>query len=147
MAQYTITSANAIVMLSVDVVFPTPQKLVGFAVDAGFDTETAEVAEVQLGIDGFAAAGWLPRVITQTYSLIAASPSFRMFEDWAAAQDTLREIYQANGTIELPAIKRKYSLRQGVMTRVSVMPNARRVLDARQFTIVWTGGVVGADTD
>jgi hypothetical protein len=143
----SITSASVIYMLSIDTVYPTPQKLEGFGVDEAFDTEASEIAEVQLGVDGFSAAGWVPRLTTQTISLLAASPSFRIFEDWAAAMDLIKEVYYANATIEIPAIKRKYSLRKGVLTRYPSMPNARRTLQQRQFQIIWSYGITGADTE
>jgi hypothetical protein len=145
MPAYTITSASAVVMLSIDTVFPTPQRLEQFAVDEAFDTEQIELAETQLGVDGLSSSGWVPRLTTQTYSFMASSISVRIFEDWIAAQDLIKEIYYANATISIPAIKRKYSLRQGTLTRGSAMPNARRVLQARQFTIVWAPGVTAAD--
>lgn len=137
MAALKITSASAVYMLSVDTIFPTPVKLQGFGVDDAFDTEVVETGEVQLGVDGFSAAGWIPRLIVQTITLLAASPSFKMFEDWIAAQDIVRDVYYANGVITIPAIKRKYNLRQGVLTRFPPLPNARRTLQQRQFTITW----------
>jgi hypothetical protein len=145
MAALTITSASAVYMLSIDTVYPTPQKLEGFGVDEAFDTEATEIAEVQLGVDGFSASGWVPRLTTQTITLIASSPSFRIFEDWVAAMDLIKEVYYANATISIPAIKRKYSLRQGTLTRFSSLPNARKTLQQRQFTIVWAYGITAAD--
>ena len=143
-APLTITSANAVYMLSVDSVFPTPQQLQGFAVDEAFDTEVANTAEVQLGVDGFVASGWIPRLTVQTITLLAASPSFLLFESWVQAQDITKSLFTATGTIILPAIARKYSLPYGTLTRFPALPNARRVLQQRQFTITWGWPVTSA---
>jgi hypothetical protein len=137
MAALTITSASSIVMLSVASVFPTAQQLRGFGVDEAFDTEPTEAAEVQLGVDGFAAAGWVPRLVVQTFTLHAASPDFTIFEDWIAAQDLIEEVLYAAATITIPAIKRKYNFAQGALTRFPSLPNARKTLQQRQFTITW----------
>src|SRR6266702_3037993 len=136
-AALTITSANVVYMLGVDSVFPTPQQIQGFGVDEAFDTEAADVAEVQIGVDGVTAAGWIPRLTTQTITLIASSPSFNLFEQWVAAMDTTQEVFHATGTIIIPSIRRKYYLPQGTLTRFPALPNARRVLQHRQFTIMW----------
>ena len=143
-APLKITSANAIFMLAVDSVFPTPQQLQGFGVDEAFDTEAADVAEVQLGVDGFIGAGWIPRLTTQTITLLASSPSFALFEQWVLAMDTTQEVFHATGSITLPAIGRIYSLPQGTLTRYPALPNARRVLQHRQFTIMWGFPITGA---
>lgn len=140
----TITSANAVYMLSVDTVFPTPVQIQGFGVDEAFDTEASDVAEVQLGVDGLAVSGWVPRLTTQTITLLAASPSFQLFEAWVQAMDVAREVLYAQGTIAIPSIGRKYSLPQGTLTRYPAMPNAKRVLAQRQFTITWAWPITGA---
>jgi hypothetical protein len=146
MPNYSVTSASAIYMLSIDTVYPTPQKLEGFGVDEAFDTEAVEMAEVQLGVDGFSAAGWVPRLTIQTITLLAASPSFLIFENWAAAMDLIKEVYYATGIITIPAIKRKYTLRRGVLTRYPPVPNARRTLQQRQFQVTWAHGITGAES-
>lgn len=139
----SITSANAVYMLSVASVFPSPQQIQGFGVDEAFDTEAADTAEIQLGVDGVAVSGWIPRLTRQTITLLASSPSFLLFETWVAAQDQAQAIFYATGLILIPAIGRKYSLPQGTLTRFPAMPNARRVLQQRQFTIEWSWPVIG----
>jgi hypothetical protein len=125
-------------------VFPVPQSLQGFAVDEAFDTEAADTAEIQLGVDGLLAAGWIPRLTTQTITLLAASPSFLIFEQWVAAQDIAQDIFHATGTIIIPAIRRKYFLPQGTINRFIAIPHARRVLQPRSFTIIWGNPITSA---
>lgn len=137
MAKLTITSANSIFMLSIESVFPTPQQLVGFGVDEAFDTEPADMAEVVVGVDNIGVAGWVPRLVTQTITLLAASPSFTIFEDWVQAQDAIQEVLYASATVTLPSIGRKYAFTKGALSRYPALPNVRRTLQQRQFTIVW----------
>lgn len=138
----TITSANAVYMLAVDTVFPVPQRLQGFGVDEAFDTEAADMAEVQLGVDGQTAAGWIPRLTTQTITFLASSPSVILFEAWVAAQDIAQEVFQANAVIVIPSISRQYVLQQGTLQRFPAISNARRVLANRQFTILWSWPII-----
>jgi hypothetical protein len=132
-----ITSANAVFLLGIAGVYPIPQQIQGFGVDEAIDFEAAETAVVQQGVDGQTVSGWVPRITRMTVTLLAASSSFPIFENWIAAQDQNQQIYYATGLIMLPALQRKYSLPQGTLTRFPALPNARRVLMQRQFTIEW----------
>lgn len=133
----TITSASAVYMLSIPGVFGGPQQLQGFGVDDAFDAEAVDSAVVQTGVDGHGVAGWVPREVPQTITLIAASPSFVVFDSWIAAMDALYEIIYASAVISIPSIGRKYTCLQGALTRYPTMPAARRVLNQRAFTITW----------
>jgi hypothetical protein len=139
-----ITSANAVYLLAVPGVFGAAQQIQGFSVDEAFDTEPAVTAEVQLGVDGFTAFGWTPRMTRQTLTLLAASPSFILFETWIMAQDAAQDVFLAAGTILIPAISRQYSLPNGALTRFPALPNARRVLMGRQFEITWGWPITSA---
>jgi len=140
----TLTSATCIYSITIDQVYTSPQTLQGFGVNEAFATDAAETAEVQLGVDGIMAAGWLPRVTPQTITLMATSPSFIVFEDWVAAMDAAQEILYADAVITIPGIKRKYTLSQGALTRYPALPNARRTLEQRQFVIAWAPGIIAA---
>jgi hypothetical protein len=133
----TITSANAVYMLSLPAVFPVAQQLEGFGVDEAFDTEPADTAEVRLGVDGLGVAGWIPRLTEQNITLLAASSSFLIFENWVMAQDVIGEIIYASAIVLIPSIARKYSFVQGALTRFPALPNVKKVLADRQFRITW----------
>lgn len=133
-----ITAANAIYMITAPPLYPTPQQLQGWGVAEAFDTEQAEAAEVQIGVDGFVASGWLPRVTRQTLTfLAAATQSIDLFEQITMAQDQLRINFSLSGQVTIIATGRKYNLPDGTLTRIQALPNARRVLDHRRFEIVW----------
>jgi Tail fiber protein gp32 len=132
-----ITSANAVYMITAPPLYPTPQQLQGWGVAEAFDTEQAEAAEVQIGVDGFVASGWLPRITRQTLTFLAASPSIDIFEQITMAQDQLRQNFSLTGMVTILATSRKYNLLDGTLTRIQALPNARRVLDPRRFEIIW----------
>jgi hypothetical protein len=134
----TITAANAVYMLGVAGLFPTPQQLQGFSADAAFDTDASEPAEVVMGVDGRMSAGFVPFLTRQTISIMPDSPSSLLFEDWLAAQKAAREVYLANAVITLTSVNRAYVLTQGVMTSIVSIPGTRKVLQARNFIITWT---------
>jgi hypothetical protein len=133
----TITSANAVFMLSVASVFPTPVQLQGFGVDDAFATDLVDTTETQVGVDGFGVAGYVPRSPQMTIRLLASSPSIIIFENWIAAQDLAGEVLYAAATIKMPSISRLYTCYQGSLMRASTMADARKVLANREFHIQW----------
>ncbi len=133
----TITSSNSVLMLGVSGLFPTPQQIQGFGVDDAFETDVVDVAVVQLGVDGRAAAGYVPRDVPMGITLLASSESFPFFDDWVGAQDTAGEILYASGTIVIPALGRKYTMFKGALSRYPTIPSAKRVLMQRTFQIIW----------
>lgn len=137
----TITSSNCIMMLTVDLVFPTPVRLQDFGPDRMFDTAQSTLAESQLGVDGFYAAGYLPRVTRQSITLSAASRSFPFFEAWVAAMDEQGEVLYGTMDLRIPAIRKKYNAPQITLMEWPTMPNAGKVLNPREFVIEMAPGV------
>lgn len=134
---YNITSANVVFLLSIGLLYPTPQQLQGFSPDDMFETEEADIAEVQMGADGQVAAGWVPNLFKETIRLLASSPSCRMFDDLYAAQSASRSIYPLTGTVYLGGLKSKVSRQNGTMTRYAPYAPAKKVFEYRTFEITW----------
>lgn len=137
MAGVTITSANAVYMLVIPGVFPTPVQLQQFAVDEAFDTEMAPIAETQVGVDGEGVAGWIPREVPQTIAFLASSPSVDIMNEWIRAMDQQREIIYASCTIRIDSIGLKFNGSKGVLRRYPTLPNVRRVLQPPRYEVVW----------
>lgn len=137
MAARTITSANAVLLLSIEGLYDVPQQLQGFAADDIFDTESLEPVETMMGVDGKLSGGWVPREVKQNISIQADSPSILVFENWYAAQQTARETYIANGQVHLSSVGRKYTMTRGFLSSVPPTPAAKKVLQPRRFTITW----------
>jgi hypothetical protein len=133
----TITSANAIFLLGIDGVYPTPVQLQGFGVDDAFTTSLTDTNETQVGVDGFGVAGYVPRSPVTTIRLLASSLSMLVFENWIAAQDQLQEVLYANGRIVMPSIRREYTMYMGSLMQASTMADARKVLQNREYHIQW----------
>ena len=133
----TLTAANSVILLAIPSLFPVAQQLQGFSAEDIFDTDQLDTAETMMGVDGKLSAGWIPKEIKQTFTLQADSDSIAFFETWYAAQQRVRELYAASGTVTLPAVGRKFVMTKGFLTGHSALPKAAKVLQPRKFTITW----------
>lgn len=133
----SITSVNAVYALMITKLIPAPIQLQGFAADDIFDTEALEVGEVLMGVDGFLSAGYVKHPIKQSITLQADSPSMKIFEAWYAGEKALGDKYFAQATVVLPAIKTIYTLTNGVLVMYAPIPDAKKVLQPRKFSLVW----------
>lgn len=133
----SITSSNAALFLGVTGLYAVPQKIQGFGADDVYDTQELEIAEASMGVDGILTAGYVNRPVVQSFTLQADSDSNRFFDDWLAAQRQLKDVYTAFGTIYLQGTGKKYSMNRGFLTNMMILPNAKKTLEARKFTITW----------
>ncbi len=134
----TITASNAIFMLSIANLFPTPQQLQGFGVDDAFMFEAADMAETRVGVDGFGVAGYVPRKVPMTVRFLASTQnSITLFEQWIGAEDQAGDVLSSSAIITMPSIGRKYTCYFGTLMRVSTMADVRKVLQDREFHIDW----------
>ena len=140
----TITSANSSFTLKINNLYPTPQKVEGYAADAAFAFDETQIAEVIIGVDGKLSAGFTFALQKQTVSIQADSPSLSMFSNWYTAMFAARDIYWAEGVIILPSIGRKYTLKKGTLTGGKPMPDAKKTLSAQEFKITWEE-IIGED--
>lgn len=133
----SITSATAIVMLSIPPLFPIPQQLQGFGADDVYDTDPLESAEVSMGVDGRLSAGFVFVPVRQNYTLQADSPSIFVFDAWWAAQQQARDIYYATGIVVLSSVGKKWAMTRGVLSSYKPLPDAKKKLDPQKFAITW----------
>ena len=133
----TITSANAIIVLSIPVVFPAPQRIQGFSADDIFGTDQIDSAEVMMGLDGYLSAGFVFQPIKQNYTLQADSDSNDVFDQWWQAQQNLRDAIECQGNISLVSIGKKYALTRGFLTGYPPAPDGGKTLKPRKYTITW----------
>ena len=139
----TITSANAVVTITVAQLFPTPVLLQGFSTDKAWDTSAVVVTETQIGVDGRKTAGLVFNSIKQTYSFQADSPSVQIFEAIYAAQRVARDVFYISATITLPSTGESYVCIKGTLEDHNPMASAGKVLAAREFSINW-GSIIPA---
>lgn len=134
----TITSANSALTLAVDPIFPNPRTIQGFGVDAAFSADAVEIGGIRIGIDGLSASYFVFRIFPFHITLLPNSPSLSFFDDWATRARIIRDTFVCNGTLSLPSIGRKYTLSNGTLTNIPVLPEAREYLNDLSYTIGFT---------
>lgn len=137
MAFNTITSANATFLLTVAQVYPGGVNVIGFDVDNAFAAQEIDVAETQVGVDGYGVAGFRPAEVPMDVRVLAASPAIVVMENWLMSEYQLNDKLPASLIITLPSIGRKYACQYGVLMRASTMSEVRRVLAGRPFRLNW----------
>lgn len=140
----TITAANAVFSLAITNLYPSPQLIQGYAADAMFAVDESDIAEIVMGVDGHMSAGFVFSVSPMSVSIMPDSPSSTVFETWYLTSKAARDIYAGNATIIIPGIKRKYTLKNGVLTKGKTLPDAKKVLQARDWKITWES-ITGED--
>lgn len=133
----TITSANAVAILTESNFYGAGIQLQGFSADAAFSLASAEIAETSLGVDGRLSAGWIPRIYKQTWSFQPDSDSIIVFDTIAGAQDVARDIFRLGMVIKLPGTGRAYTFTRGVLKDYKAMPDGKKVLQPVEFSIEW----------
>jgi hypothetical protein len=137
MADTTITSANSVFTLVAAGLFPAPVQLRGYGTDKAFITESVDLAEVQMGVDGRMTAGRIFNPVPQTITLQADSPSKAVFATIAQVMKTTREIIYLSGEIVLPSTQEKFVLTRGVLQNAKPIADAQKVLQPMDFKIIW----------
>lgn len=139
----TLTSANAVIMLGVVGLYDVPRRLQGFSADDVADVDAVSTGETQIGVDGRLSAGFVYNPITQNITLQADSESNDIFEQWQQAERQRLEKYVAFGSILIPALGRRYTMRRGFLTNMQLMPALRKTIQPRRYTIMWESGTPG----
>jgi hypothetical protein len=133
----TITSANSVFMIVVDSIYPNPIQLQGYATDKAFVTDSLEIAETLMGVDGRMSAGYVPNPTKQTITLQADSPSKEIFNYLVQTMKTAREVFFISGTLILPATGESFTLNRGILTTVKQIPDAQKLLQPQDYIITW----------
>jgi hypothetical protein len=126
-----ITSANATVGMSVGGLFSI--NLENFSADSSFTTDTIQVAETRMGVDGHMAAGFTPNIKTLTINLEAGSPSTEFMILLNQAQETNRRPYEVNMVVSIPSIGKRYTFSNGVLQSYKGLPDGNKVLGPTQW--------------
>jgi hypothetical protein len=133
----SITSTNAVVTLTINGVYSTPQQLQGWSAEDIYDFDDVETVETQMGIDGQLAGGYVIAAKKQKFYFMADSPSIIIFEQWKQAQDQIQDVYIATSQVTLTSLSRKYLQTGGFLTMYSPAPSAKKVMQRRMFEITW----------
>lgn len=131
----TITSANAVVTLTVPGLFDVPVRLFGFGPDNAWETASVVTTETQIGVDVRKTAGLVFNPVKHTYSFQADSPSVQVFEAIYAAQYAIRDLYYLTMTFNIPATGQAYIGNKGTLEDYNAIPSAGKVLKVREFSV------------
>jgi hypothetical protein len=137
----SITSANAVIMLTLPGIFNQPFQLQQFAADNIFGSEPIEAAETAMGVDGTLTGGFINVPTRQTYYLMADSPANVFFEQWYFQQKALQDTFIAGGTVALRSIGRKYSMIRGILRTYQPIPDAQKTLKELRHVIEWQSAI------
>lgn len=132
-----ITAANAVILISVPLLLPTPTQIQGFSADDVFDVEDVDSAQVLMGVDGTLSAGMVFEPTPQTFTLQADSPSASFFEAWDTGQQAAAAVFPAQANVTLTGVGRSYQCVTGFLTRVNRIPSTKKLVQPRKWRIVW----------
>lgn len=133
-----ITSANAVITITVPGIFSTPVQLQGFSADNIYDSPETEIIQTSMGVDGRLSGGVVFNAYEQTFMIQADSAeTIKFFETWTTRIQTRKAPFPAEGTTTLVAVNRTFYMRRGFLVRTHQTPPAGRILQPRRFTIQW----------
>lgn len=135
--QSGLTSANIVIMLSVNGLFNTPVQISGFTADNIFSSETVESAELSMGVDGKLSSGFVHVPIKWTVVLQADSDSNAIFDQIYAAEQSSGDKYKVQGTVKFPSLGTAWTMANGIVSGHKAIPDAKRTTVAREYTITW----------
>jgi hypothetical protein len=132
----SITSANASMTMTAAGLFTAPQQIYQFDVDDMFDSEAVENGQIEKGVDGYIAAGWLPTQPKLNLSLRANSPSVGFFDLLFQTEQQSQSKILLQGVISVPAISTQYNLLNGYLMNFMHLAPAKKVLQGRKYVLV-----------
>ena len=124
-----ITSANAVLVLTVNELYPAGITLEQFATDQSYSQDELAIAEDRLGVDGNLVAGWVPSIKPVTIMLEASSPSYQAMADLFRACERKRGIYECTLMATVPSIGKTFTWTGGILKSGTPVPSAKKILD------------------
>ena len=140
----SITSANSVFTITVPKLFPAPVQLEGYSADRAWSTADLALAEVVMCVDGTMLSGFTPNPVKMSISLQADSPSKGIFIAIQNATVASQSTYYISGQIHLPSTDEVFTCTRGVLESVKPLPDAGKVLQPMEFSIVWQSIVPGS---
>ena len=133
----TITSANAVLTMTIPNVYNTAQLIQQWAVDDFTDVAEIRTIETMMSIDGFLAAGFVFVPFEQTISLMASSPSCDIFDNWWVFDQQNKEASPCSAQLVLPSIGKRYIFNRGFRSSYPTFAGVGKTLKVRKFGVVW----------
>lgn len=117
-----------------------PIEVERFSADLMFDASEQEMVEVFKPIDGGElAVGWVAsgEVTTLNLQLMADSPTVKILQDLAAAQNRGRETFRIDATLDNIAQGMRYILSGGAFMRTQPLPSYGKVQNPLRFSFTF----------
>jgi hypothetical protein len=133
----SISSVNAVFLISVPLLLPVTQQLQDWAVEDIYDVDDVDVTDTAMSVDGILTGGLVLSAMPMNVALMADSPSISFFEAWYAGQRGAFDSFPAEATITLTSVKRNFTLVKGYLSRFKPMPDAKKTLQSRKFRLTW----------
>lgn len=124
-----ITSANAVIVLTCEDLYPNGVQLQQFSADQSISQNDDEIASTRMGVDGHMAAGYIPSIKTVTISLEPSSPSVEVFDTIYKASQSNMAAYELTLTVYTPATGKTLTYSGGVLKNWKLLPDHKQVLD------------------
>ena len=137
MAVGNITDADAIIILTVDNLYPSGVQIQGFSTDTAWIAGDATIAEARMGVDGKLSAGYTPSPRTINLSLEASSPSLEVMRNIISTSQMTKGVFTCSMQITIPAQGKEYKLSNGVLQVGHDISDGKKVLDPSQFTFIF----------
>lgn len=90
MAKKTLTSANAVMMMTLPIL-PVPVQIQGFSTDDMSSQEDVQYTESRMGVDGFKSSGFVHNSRIVNITLESTSPSIDYFNMWIAGMKAIND--------------------------------------------------------
>lgn len=133
----TITSADAVLILSSSDFALAAFQVQGFQADAAWAFEDADIAQHVRGVDGKLSGGFIYGDLPMTISLQADSSSIDVFEALVLASKASKTVYRVNGVLTLNSVGKSFTMSRGILTRYTSGPTGQKVLQGSAYTIQW----------
>lgn len=155
--QHDITSANSVLVMTVESLYPAGIRLQQFAVDNAATMDQVQIAETRMGVDGHMAAGYTPAIHPLVIHLEASSPSYDVMLTLYNAQRAMRKPLDVTIVATIPSISRAYTWSTGTLKTGTPFHSVQKVLSPSQWafdfekfnvtTSAAAGTIVGAVSD
>ncbi len=133
----TLTGANAVIFLGINVLYPQAVQIQGFAADDVSTTQPIPSAETLMGVDGILSGGFVYVPVPWTITLQGDSPSNAIFDQWWSQQQINRDLYWAFGTVSVVSLGTKFSMSRGALVEYVPMPDIKKLIQPRRYRINW----------
>lgn len=137
MAVGNITDADAVIILTVENLYPSGVQIQGFSTDTAWTAGDSQIAEARMGVDGKLSAGYTPSPRTINISLEASSPSLAVMRNIIETSQMTKGVFSCTMQITIPAQGKEYTLSNGVLQTGHDISDGKKVLDPSQFTFIF----------